>query len=102
VIAVYLINVAGLKPVVNTNLVIAAALVILAGVCIVGPVVLGQLHHPLTFNAGHGAWTIIVTLFTWGFVASWTSYGTEIAATFTPEYRDPHRDAAARCGRRRC
>jgi amino acid transporter len=94
VIAVYLINVAGLKPVVNTNLVIAAALVILAGVCIIGPVVLGQLHHSLTFHAGHGAWTIIVTLFTWGFVASWTSYGTEIAATFTPEYRDPHRDAA--------
>ncbi|MFZ0387409.1 MAG: APC family permease [Solirubrobacteraceae bacterium] len=94
VIVVYLLNVTGLRPVINTNLVIGAALVILAGVCVIGPVVLGQLHHSLTFNAGHGAWTIIVTLFTWGFVASWTSYGTEIAATFTPEYRDPHRDAA--------
>lgn len=98
VVAVYLLNVSGLKPVVNTNLVIAAALVILAGVCIIGPVALGQLHHPLTFNAGHGAWKVIITLFTWGFVASWTAYGTEIAATFTPEYHDPHRDAARALG----
>lgn len=35
------------------SLVIGAALVILAGVCIVGPLVLGQLHFPLTFRAGH-------------------------------------------------
>lgn len=94
VVGVYLINIAGLKPVVNTNVVIGAALVILAGVCVLGPVILGQLHFPLSFNAGHGTWTVIVTLVTWAFVASWTAYGTEIAATFAPEYRDPHRDVA--------
>jgi amino acid transporter len=95
VVLVYLINVAGLRPVINTNLVIAAALVLLAAVSIIGPVVLGKLHAAsLTFTAGHGAWSIIVTLFTWAFVASWTSYGTEIAATFTPEYRDPRRDVS--------
>lgn len=95
VIGVYLINVAGLKPVLNTNVVIAAALVLLAGVCIIGPIVVGKLSGAsLTFTAGHGAWPIIVTLFTWSFVASWTSYGTEIAATFTPEYKDPRRDVS--------
>ena len=41
-----------------------------------------------------GPLTIIVTLLTWGFVASWTSYGTEIAATFTPEYKNPKTDVA--------
>jgi amino acid transporter len=46
----------------------------------------------LTFTAGHGAWQIIVMLFTWAFVATWTSYGTEAVATFAPEYRDPNRD----------
>jgi hypothetical protein len=61
----------------------------------------GDLHGKLTFSAGHGAWTIVVTLFTWGFVASWTSYGTEIAATFTPEYRNPKVDVA-RCAARHC
>lgn len=94
VVCVYLINIAGLKPVLNTNLVIGAALLILAVVCVGGPIVLGQLTFPLHFTAGHGAWTIIVTLVTWMFVASWTAYGTEIAAAFTPEYRDPHRDVA--------
>ncbi|MGH2873120.1 MAG: APC family permease [Solirubrobacteraceae bacterium] len=94
VIAVYLINISGLKPVVNTNLAIGAALLVLAAVCLVGPVVLGKLDFPLHFSAGHGAWTIIVTLFTWGFVANWTAYGTELPATFTPEYRDPKRDVA--------
>lgn len=94
VVFVYLINVSGLKLVIGTNVVIAAALAILAGVCIIGPVALGDLHGNLHFTAGHGAWTIIVTLMTWGFVASWTSYGTEIAATFTPEYKNPKTDVA--------
>ena len=94
VLLVYLINVSGLRLVIATNVVIAAALAILAGVCIIGPIAAGDLHGSLHFTAGHGPLTIIVTLLTWGFVASWTSYGTEIAATFTPEYRNPKTDVA--------
>ena len=80
--------------VIGTNVVIAAALAVLAGVCIIGPIAAGDLHASLHFTAGHGPWTVIVTLLTWSFVACWTSYGTEIAATFTPEYRDPKTDVA--------
>lgn len=94
VVLVYVINIAGLKPVVNTNVVIGAALLILAGVCIIGPIALGHLHQHLTFSAGSSLGTILITLFTWSFVACWTSYGTEIAATFTPEYRNPRQDVA--------
>lgn len=95
VIAVYLVNISGLKPVVRTNVVIGAALVLLAGVTLIGPIIIGDIHmSSLTFSAGHGFWTVMVTLLTWSFVASWTSYGTEIVATFTPEYKDPHRDTA--------
>lgn len=95
IVGVYLLNISGLKPVVNTNIIIGAALTVLAGVCIIGPVVIGDLHAAsLHFTAGHGAWQVIVTLLTWSFVASWTSYGTEIAATFTPEYRNPKVDVA--------
>jgi amino acid transporter len=95
IVVVYLINVSGIRPVINTNIVIGAALTLLAGVCVIGPAVLGDLHAAsLTFSAGHGAWTVVVTLVTWSFVASWTSYGTEIAATFTPEYRNPKVDVA--------
>jgi amino acid transporter len=95
IVGVYLLNISGLRPVVNTNILIGAALAVLAGVCIIGPVVIGDLHAAsLHFTAGHGAWQVIVTLLTWSFVASWTSYGTEIAATFTPEYRNPKVDVA--------
>jgi amino acid transporter len=94
VVLVYLINVSGLKLVIGTNVVIAAALALLAGACIIGPIAAGDLHDSLHFTAGHSASTVIVTLLTWSFVASWTSYGTEIAATFTPEYRDPKTDVA--------
>lgn len=94
VIVVYLINVSGLKLVIGTNAVIAAALTILAGVCIIGPIAAGDLHASLRLAVGHGAWTVIVTLLTWSFVACWTSYGTEIAATFTPEYKHPRTDVA--------
>jgi amino acid transporter len=94
VVLVYLINVSGLKLVIGTNVVIAAALALLAAVCIIGPIAAGDLHASLHFTAGHSASTVIVTLLTWSFVASWTSYGTEIAATFTPEYHDPKTDVA--------
>lgn len=94
VIIVYLINVSGLKLVIGTNVVIAAALAVLAGVCIIGPIAAGDLHASLHFTAGHSPVTIIITLMTWSFVACWTSYGTEIAATFTPEYRNPKTDTA--------
>jgi amino acid transporter len=93
VTAIYLINIAGLKPVINTNIVIGITLALLAAICIVGPIVLHKISAAtLTFTAGHSAWQIIVTLFTWAFVATWTSYGTEVVATFTPEYKDPHHD----------
>ena len=95
VVVIFLVNIAGLKPVVNTNIIIGAALAILAAVCIVGPLVLSQVHFSsLTFSAGSGVGTVLITLLTWWFVASWTGYGTEIVASFTPEYRDGHRDMA--------
>jgi amino acid transporter len=94
VVGVYVINVLGLRPVVNTNIAITAALIVLVAVCVLGPIARGQLDFPLHFSAGHSAWRVIVTLFTWGFVATWTAYGTELPATFTPEYRDPKRDTA--------
>jgi amino acid transporter len=93
-VGVYLLNISGLKLVVDTNIVLGSAVLLLAVVCIIGPVVLGQLHGELTFHAGVGPWQIFVTLFTWAFLASWTAYGTEIAATFTPEYRNPRTDVA--------
>jgi amino acid transporter len=92
-VVVYLINVAGLKFVVDTNAILGSTVVLLACLCIIGPFVLGDVHAGrLAFHAGTGAWNIFAALLTWAFVASWTAYGTEIAASFTPEYRNPDSD----------
>jgi amino acid transporter len=93
-VLVYVINIAGIKFVVDTNLVLGSSVLILAGICFIGPFVVSDFHAgSLTFHAGHGGWNIAVGLLTWSFVASNTSYATEIAVTFTPEYRDPSSDA---------
>jgi amino acid transporter len=88
VILVYVMNILGLRVVINSNLAIGITLAILAGVCLIGPLVTGKFHSSLlTFAAGNGDWSTWKLLLTWGFVASWTSYGTEICAMFAPEYK---------------
>jgi amino acid transporter len=91
---VYLINIAGIKFVVDTNLVLGSCVLILACLCFIGPFLIGKIHAgSLTFHAGSGAWSVAAALLTWSFVASNVAYATEIAATFTPEYRNPSSDA---------
>jgi amino acid transporter len=88
VVLVYLMNITGLRVVINANLAIAITLAVLAGVCLIGPLVTGKFHGGLlTFAAGNGGWSTWKLLLTWGFVASWTSYGTEICAMFATEYK---------------
>lgn len=59
---------------------------------IIGPFVVGEFQlDGLTWNLAGGieGWhTAIVFLF----LFAWAAYGTEVCATFTPEYRDPQRD----------
>lgn len=93
-VLVYAVNVAGIKFVVDTNVVLGSAVLILACICFIGPFLVGDFHaRSLTFHAGHGAWGIAAALLTWSFLASNTAYATEIAVTFTPEYRNPSSDA---------
>lgn len=44
----------------------------------------------LTWYHGHSRMTIVV----WFYVTTWTTYGTEICATFAPEYRDTVKDTS--------
>jgi len=90
VILVYVMNISGLRVVINANLAIGITLAILAAVCLIGPLVTGKFHSSLlTFAAGNGDWSTWKLLLTWAFVASWTSYGTEICAMFAPEFKRP-------------
>jgi amino acid transporter len=93
-VLVYLVNIAGVKFVIDTNFVLGSCVLILACICFIGPFLVSDFHAGfLTFHAGSGAWNIAAGLLTWSFVASNTAYATEIAATFTPEYRNPSSDA---------
>lgn len=88
IILVYVMNISGLRVVINANLAIGITLAILAVVCLIGPLVTGKFHGGmLTWTAGNGGWSTWKILLTWAFVASWTSYGTEICAMFAPEYK---------------
>lgn len=70
------------------------ALVVLAGLLVIMIVPLvkdGGWHlHRLTWEHG-GSW---MTLVVWFYVTAWTTYGTEICASFAPEYKDTVRDTS--------
>lgn len=94
IIGIFLLNVGGMKPVVRTNKLFGIVLGLLAVVCLIGPlftnqVHLSNLHWTLDNSGGIPAWEKILI---WSFIVSWTSYGTEVCATFAPEYDNPRRN----------
>lgn len=93
-LGVFAMNVAGTKLAVQTNKMFGFVLGILALVCLAGPLLLHQTHlSNLTWtvdnSGGIPEWQKILV---WSFIVSWTSYATEICATFAPEYKNPRRD----------
>jgi amino acid transporter len=60
-----------------------------------GPFITGNwsgahLHYHVTPTGAHG--TDLVLFIVWLYLMGWTTYGLEIVATFTPEFRNPQRD----------
>ena len=95
VVAVWALNVFGVHPAVRSNKIIGVVVCITVGILIVGPFLTGHWHHRLTWGLGlpHQAWGGWKLAIVYMYVMCWTSYGTEIAATFSPEYRDQKRDS---------
>jgi amino acid transporter len=95
VIAVWLLNVFGVRPAVRSNKIISVLALALITILIVGPFVTGNWHASgLGWGAGKpgspwGGWKLALVYL---YVMGWTAYGTEIAATFSPEYKDQRRD----------
>jgi amino acid transporter len=95
VIAVWLLNIFGIRPAVWVNYVIGVLLMLIFVVFIVGPIVTGNFHPSfLTWQLGGsgqgwGGWKLALV---WLFVMGWSTYATELAATFAPEYKDVRRD----------
>lgn len=69
--------------------VVAVAVIL---VVVIGPLVVGEFNvDGLSWNieGGWAGWHISLVFL---FLFAWSAYGTEVCATFTPEYKDPRRD----------
>lgn len=95
IILVWLLNVFGVRPAVWANYVIGGLMMLVITVFIVGPFVTGHWHGVnMTWGLGKagqpwGGWKIAIVYL---YLISWTAYGTEICATFAPEYKRGQRD----------
>ena len=96
-ISVWMLNVFGIRPTVNINKALGVLSVALISLLIIGPFITGE------FDAGRLTWGLGADGQAWGgvrlalvflFIFGWTAYGTEICATFAPEYRDAKRDTS--------
>ncbi|WP_033289234.1 APC family permease [Amycolatopsis jejuensis] len=91
---VWVLNTLGIRLAVGfstaANGLVLIVLVVAAVVAIAG----GHLQFDrLSWGLGSGGQSGFVVACVWLFLMGWTVYGTEIAATFTPEYRNPRTDA---------
>jgi amino acid transporter len=94
ILAVWTLNIFGIRPAVTNNKVIGVVVCVTIAILIVGPFATGHWHDQLTWGLGKpgqawGGWQLAIVYM---YVMCWTAYGTEIAATFSPEYRDQRRD----------
>lgn len=102
--ALYGLNALGLRPsIASASLLAICALIPLAGIAL-APVLRPELFNPAflqPFVPRDGSWIdggTWVRLLKWMFVASWASYGAEMASTVIAELRDPRRDVPRAMG----
>ena len=97
VIAVWLLNVFGIRPAMRVNWGVGVALITALAIFIIGPFVTGDWHSSaLHWHLGESgqAWGGVKLAMVWLFLMGWSGYATEICATFAPEYKDTRRDTA--------
>ena len=63
-------------------------------VFIVVPYITGDWHSANVHATFPGPWGGVKVAVVYLFILAWSAYGTEICATFTPEYKDTQRDSA--------
>jgi amino acid transporter len=95
IVGVWLLNVLGVRVLAVSSWILGGLLMIPLGVFILGPFLSGNwsgshLHYHVTPTGASG--TNITLFIVWLYLMGWTTYGLEIVATFTPEFRQPQRD----------
>jgi amino acid transporter len=84
------VNIIGIKLAAKINRIIAVTFVAFVLLVMSTPFLNSGWHASnLTWHPGNHP---VTTALVWMYVSAWTVYGTEICATFAPEYRDTRRD----------
>ena len=91
IIAVWLLNVFGIRPAVWVSYVTGVGLLVTLVIFMFVPYFTGDWHSSNMTWLLHG-WTGWKTAFVWLFLMGWSIYAAEICATFAPEYKDTRRD----------
>jgi amino acid transporter len=94
IIIVWLFNVYGIRPFVWLTYVCAACLMVPLFVFIVVPYLTGDWHASNVHATFPGPWGGVKLAMVYLFIMAWSAYGTEICASFAPEYQDTKRDTA--------
>jgi amino acid transporter len=96
VIAVWLLNVFGVKPSLAVGYVTGALLMIPLLIFIVLPYLTGDWDSAnMTFaDVGESPFSLLELSLMWLFLMCWSAYGIEVCASFAPEYHDTKRDTA--------
>ncbi len=94
IIVVWLFNVYGIRPFVWLTYVCAACLMVPLFVFIVVPYLTGDWHASNVHATFPGPWGGVKLAMVYLFIMAWSAYGTEICASFAPEYQDTKRDTA--------
>src|SRR5262245_14707520 len=87
VVGVWLLNVFGLRPAVWVTYVSGALFLVVCAILVVAPYIHGgwdSSNLTWNFTGPWGGWKVA---FVWLFIIGWTSYASEICATFAPEYK---------------
>ncbi|WP_336793431.1 APC family permease [Gordonia malaquae] len=95
IVAAWALNYFGVKIAAGVARITGALLVIGLLVLVVGPFVSPNADFQMSRITWQGTtevmdWKVIVV---WFYITAWTTYGTEVCASFTAEYKDPVSDA---------
>jgi amino acid transporter len=91
IVAVWLLNVFGIRPAVWISYVTGVGLLVTLVIFMFGPYITGDWHSSNMTWSLHG-WTGFKTAMVWLFLMGWSIYAAEICATFAPEYKNTRRD----------
>src|SRR5205085_6719198 len=94
IVLVWLFNVYGIQPFKFLTYVTGGLLMIPLFCFIILPYLTGDWHSSNIHTTFTGPWGGAKLAIAYCFIMAWSAYGTEVSATFAPEFRDTRRDTA--------